>query len=250
MNEDKFTGKAAVYARYRFDYPAAFLEYLYTEVGFGASAAIADIGAGTGILSKQLLQRGGEVTCVEPNGDMLAAARKALAGFSKVRFVQASAENTGLENHCVHFVTAAQAFHWFDRALFKRECQRILQGNGMAVLVWNDWDTDSPITRDIAEVRAQYRENAEGSLRTREIDPAAYADFFREGRCEYRIFRNDRTEGEEALIGGCLSVSDAPKEGSQQYDAFVQALRGIFKTYSTNGVLTLPQVTRSYVSGV
>jgi len=250
MNEDKFKGKADIYAKYRFDYPAAFLDYLYTDVGLGAQSTIADIGAGTGILSKQLLGRGSKVICVEPNGDMLGMARKGLADFNKATFVQASAENTGLENHCVGFVTVAQAFHWFDRELFKAECQRILKDTGKVVLVWNDKDVDSTLIKEIAEANAKYRENFEGFSGGREIGPDAYADFFRDGYCEYRIFRNDRTEGEEELVGGCLSASDAPKEGSANYQAFVLKLRRIFKKYSKNGELILPQVTRSYAGSV
>jgi len=250
MNEDKFMGKADVYAKYRFDYPTAFLDYLYADVGFGNQSTIADIGAGTGLLSRQLLQRRGKVICVEPNDDMLGMAKKELADFDKARFVRASAENTGLEDHSVDFITVAQAFHWFDRELFKAECQRILKDSGMVVLVWNDKDIDSPLIKEIAQTNAKYRENFQGFSGGRELSPDAYADFFRDGTCEYRTFRNDRTEGEEELIGGCLSASDAPREGSANCQAFVLELRRIFKEYSENGALIVPQVTRSYAGHV
>jgi len=250
MNEDKFTGKADIYAKYRFDYPAEFLDYLYTDVGFDAKSVIADIGAGTGILSKQLLQRRSKVICVEPNGDMLGAAKKELADFNNTRFVQASAENTELKDHCVDFITAAQAFHWFDRDLFKKECRRILKDDGKVVLVWNDKDVDSPLIKKIMEVNEKYHENFTGFSGGRGVNPNDYADFFKDGYCEHRIFRNDRTESEEELVGGCLSASYAPKEGSVNYRDFVLELRRIFKKYSKNGVLALPQVTRSYVGSV
>ena len=257
MNEDKFTGKANIYAKYRPNYPSAFLDYLYKDVGFNAQSVVADIGAGTGILSKQLLQRRSNVICVEPNDDMLGMATQELADFQNVQFVQASAENTGLRGHCVDFITVAQAFHWFDRKAFKAECQRILRSttdgsaNGdKVVLVWNDKDLDSPLMQEIAEVNARYRENFEGFSGGREINPDAYADFFRNGHCEYKTFRNDRMQSEETLIGGCLSASDAPKEGSPNHQGFVSALRQIFKKHSENGLMALPQVTRSYVGRV
>jgi len=250
MNEEKFSGKADIYAKYRPDYPSAFLDYLYKEIGFNAKSIIADIGAGTGILSRQLLQRGSKVICVEPNKDMLVAAKKELDGFNKVRFIEASAENTGMESHCVDFVTVAQAFHWFDGKLFKTECQRILKDNGKVVLVWNNKDSDSPIIKEMAEVNAKYCKNFKGFSGGAKTGLEAYAGFFRDGNCEYKTFRNDKTENEEEFIGRCLTASYAPKESSENYQTFVRELQNIFKKYSKNGMLTLPQTTRSYIGNV
>jgi len=255
MNEEKFTGKADIYAKYRPAYPDTFLDYLYTDIGFSAQSTIADIGAGTGILSKLLLQRHSRVICVEPNDDMMSMMKNALADFSKVRLVQASAEHTGLEDDCVDFVTVAQAFHWFDSTLFKTECQRILRlpargKSGKVVLVWNNKDMDSPVMQEIAEAHARYREGGAAVSAARKTSADGYADFFRNGRCVCKEFQNNFTQDEEALIGGCLSASDAPKDGTANYRDFVRELQRIFRLYSENGLLTVRQVTRSYVGDV
>ncbi len=77
---------------------------------------VADIGAGTGILTEQLLKRGLSVTAVEPNEDML---REASANLGEIPFfqaVKAPAESTGLPMHS--FPPAAEicrppAFFWY-----------------------------------------------------------------------------------------------------------------------------------------
>ena len=126
MNEERFTGKADVYKKFRPSYPKELIDYLYSQVGFSQDSVIADIGSGTGIFSRLLLECGSQVYCVEPNDDMRQTAEKDLAGFRNFISVNAAAENTGLQEKSVHFVTAAQAFHWFDRQAYKLECQRIL----------------------------------------------------------------------------------------------------------------------------
>ncbi|MCL2463427.1 MAG: class I SAM-dependent methyltransferase, partial [Defluviitaleaceae bacterium] len=130
MNEEKFTGKAGLYRTFRPSYPAELIDYLYSHIGFSSDCSIADIGAGTGIFTRILLERGSKVYAVEPNGDMREAAIKDLSGYENFVPVGASAENTGLDDSGVDFVTVAQAFHYFDRQLFRRECQRILKSGG------------------------------------------------------------------------------------------------------------------------
>ena len=67
-NIGKFSGKADDYARYRPSYPTELIEYLY-ETAQTDSAA--DIGAGTGIFTRLLMNKPWKVTAVEPNADML-----------------------------------------------------------------------------------------------------------------------------------------------------------------------------------
>ena len=66
----KFTGKAETYAKYRPSYPQAYLDYLFKSVPLNRESVIAEIGSGTGILLKQLLERHPCVIGVEPNNDM------------------------------------------------------------------------------------------------------------------------------------------------------------------------------------
>jgi len=111
MNEERFTGKADIYKKYRPSYPKELFDYLYSQVGFGKDSVIADIGSGTGIFSRLLLERGSKVCCVEPNGDMRQTAEKDLSQFENFVSVSGNDKNTGLQDKSVDFITAAQAFH-------------------------------------------------------------------------------------------------------------------------------------------
>ena len=121
MNENKFTGKAELYSKYRPSYPEKLIDWLYDMTN---AEAVADIGAGTGIFTSALLKKPWSVTAVEPNSDMLSILKKALG--DKVKTVVASAESTTLNAKSINLITVAQAFHWFDKARFKEECRRIL----------------------------------------------------------------------------------------------------------------------------
>jgi SAM-dependent methyltransferase len=97
---------------------------------------VADIGSGTGIFSARIAPRVRSVACVEPNREMREYSAKYLAEHQNVRILDGRAEETGLPEGSVDTVTAAQAFHWFDRPATKREFLRILRPGGRVVLLW------------------------------------------------------------------------------------------------------------------
>ena len=70
---------------------------------------IGDVGAGTGILTRMLVERGFEITAVEPNDSM-----RLQANLPEVRWVTGTFEESGLETASQDWVVAAQAFHWAD----------------------------------------------------------------------------------------------------------------------------------------
>lgn len=93
-----FDGRTGDYASARPGYAPALLERLRDELGLSDSAAVADIGAGTGKLSEQLLARGMSVVAVEPNDEVRAVADATLGGISQFTSVPGSASNTGLQD--------------------------------------------------------------------------------------------------------------------------------------------------------
>ncbi|NYE04285.1 16S rRNA A1518/A1519 N6-dimethyltransferase RsmA/KsgA/DIM1 with predicted DNA glycosylase/AP lyase activity [Bacillus niacini] len=78
---DKFSGKTDVYSKSRPSYPNEYIDYLLSINSLNETSRVADIGSGTGILTRQLLERGVSVVAVEPNGDMRTKAEQDLQQF-------------------------------------------------------------------------------------------------------------------------------------------------------------------------
>ncbi|HVX61433.1 MAG TPA: class I SAM-dependent methyltransferase [Pirellulales bacterium] len=133
-----FTEQAEAYGRARPSYPDDLLNALIARVGVSAGDAIADLGAGTGLLTEQLAARGFRVTAVEPNEAMRRQA-KPLAG---VRWVDGTFESSGLETGSQTWAVAAQAFHWADPPRALPEVKRLLKPGGFFTVLWNNREHD------------------------------------------------------------------------------------------------------------
>ena len=151
---ERFSGRAGVYQASRPGYPAALSEHL-ASLGM-RGARVADIGAGTGIFSRLLLELGCTVFAVEPNSDMRHTAELGLKTCDRFSIGSGTAENTGLPEASVSFVTAAQAFHWFDPDAFRQECLRILEPGGLAVFVWNSRRENDEAVQKNADICRRY----------------------------------------------------------------------------------------------
>jgi SAM-dependent methyltransferase len=250
MNTNKFTGKAQIYAEYRPSYPTEFIDYLYNDVGFNKNSCIADIGSGTGILSKLLLERGSVVYCVEPNKDMRKLAKKYLSDAIGSISINATAEKTELTDKSIDFVTVAQAFHWFNSDMFKKECQRILKPNGKIVLVWNSRVKDNVLVTENDALCRKFCPNFVGfSGGSSEYEDKIHM-FFKDGIYDFRTFNNDRKLTLKSFIGGSLSSSYAPVESDENYKPFIEGLTELFYKYSKNGIFMLPNITKCYIGRV
>ena len=250
-NTTRFTGIAAQYAKYRPSYGGALIDYLYGEVGFRRESVIADIGAGTGIFSKLLLERGSKVFCVEPNNDMLGAAKEFLSGYPAVQFIHAPAEEIPLPDKSVDFITTAQAFHWFDEERFKKECQRLLKTGGKAALIWNCEVFGWEAVDEGDEINRRYCPDYDRALpRSRRGLYPDHSNFFKNGVVEFKTFPNDYVMDEGNFIGRNLSSSYAPKENDANYAGYVAEFRKLFAKYSKDGVFTMPNEVQSYVGEV
>lgn len=244
-NTGKFTNKADNYVKYRPSYPGEFIDYLSVGAGFGKDSVVADIGAGTGILTKLLLDRVKSVFAVEPNLQMRQAGEKYCGECENFIPVDGTAEETSLPDKSVDFITVAQAFHWFDRTRTGLEFKRILKPGGKVVLVWNSRISSSEFIIENDELCRRICPDFNGFSGGTDEDPTIY-DFFKDGKCDCRVFRNDRLLSLEEYIGGSLSASYAPFEGEPNYNAFIEGLVKLFDKYSSGGKLLMPNSTRSY----
>ncbi len=244
-NKERFTNKVSNYAKYRPTYPAAFIGYLLNEVGLSGSV-VADVGAGTGILTRLLAPQVKRIYAVEPNFNMRSACEEYCGGYESFEAVCGSAEETGLPGASADYITVAQAFHWFDRQKAKAEFQRVLVKNGRAVLVWNHRAAENEFIRESDGLFRRMCPGFNGFSGGSGTVPEEYSDFFRDGKCEYRVFDNDRLLTLEEYTGSSLSSSYAPLESDRNYGEFVDGLKALFEKYSTGGRLIIPNKTHSY----
>ncbi|MFC7402867.1 class I SAM-dependent methyltransferase [Citricoccus sp. GCM10030269] len=133
-----FTAGGEHYHAVRPSYPEAIVDFMVPD---GARTAV-DLGAGTGLFTRQLAARGLEVAAVDPSASMLEPLRRAVTGSGEpVTVRQATAENTGLPSCSADLVTCAQAWHWIDPDAGSAEAARLLRPGGTLALVWNQLDT-------------------------------------------------------------------------------------------------------------
>ena len=252
MNENLFTKRAGIYHTCRPSYPKALINYLYENVGFSKDSVIADVGSGTGIFCRLLIERGSHVYCLEPNDDMRLVAEKELGGMPGFVSINTSAENTGLAEKSVDFVTTAQAFHWFDTQKFMQECRRILKGGGKAVIVWNSRDFGAEIVKKDYEARKMYSIGEAKGLSSVESPIYNVEGFFIDNEFEDLTFSNNLLLNRNTYIGMNLSRSYSPTEEAepQKYFALVAALGDIFDEFSDDGVLLYPHITKAYIGPV
>ncbi len=247
---ENFTDKAEIYAKYRPSYPNEYIDYLFSANQLKGEQTVADIGSGTGILSRQLLEKGMNVIGVEPNDDMRKMAEESLSFHSRFKSIKGTAEHTTLKGNSIDLVTVAQAFHWFDKKAFKMECQRILKQNANVALVWNSRDLTSPIIQENAAICQKTCSNFKGFSGGMEDNPAIFNSFFKDGKYELIKYQNDLIFNYEDFLGRNLSASYAPKKHDDEYENFIFLLSGLFEKYSKNGQIVLQNITRSYLGNV
>ena len=241
----RFSDRVENYARYRPSYPSGLIDILKSECGLNESATVADVGSGTGILSELLLKTGSLVMAVEPNPEMRLAAERSLGAYPKFVSLDASAEETGLANDSIDLITAAQAFHWFDRAKAKKEFARILKPVGWVALIWNERRLDStPFLRDYESLLLRYGTDYE-TVRHENV-AGEIGEFFSPGSYQSRNLENVQQFDFEALKGRLLSSSYTPAPDHPSFPAMLQHLEEIFNRHQKAGIVSFEYETRVF----
>lgn len=148
-----FSSQAQAYARARPGYPTQIVEQLIAEARVEPGARIVELGAGTGLFTRALVERGLEVVAIEPS----AAMREQAPALPGVDWREGSFEACPLADGEAAWVVAAQAFHWADPPRALAELRRILRPGGRLSVLWNDRDLERSallrFTRALIEAR-------------------------------------------------------------------------------------------------
>jgi SAM-dependent methyltransferase len=228
---ERFSGSAGGYARHRPSYPGALVEWVLAEAGVQPGDRVADVGCGTGILTRLLAERGLDVVGIDPNEDMLAEAR---AGGGAAEYQRGEAAATRLADASVALVTVAQAFHWFDMEAALEEFHRILRPGGHTAAVWN-LRAESPLMAEydalLRRFSSEYRvvESWEATLARLRAHPRI------EAARDHEVPNAQRFDF-EGLRGRAWSSSYVSR-GVEDRAGFDAALRALFDAHALEGVV-------------
>jgi len=234
---ERFSNRAQDYASYRPSYPAAAIDAILEGLGDPTQLNTADVGAGTGIASRLVADRGAQVQAIEPN----VAMQQAAVPHPRITFHNNTAEQTGLPDQSVDLVLCCQAFHWFDQPVALREFHRILKPCGRVVLMRNDRKLDDPFTQTYSNLVSQVADrqvfgHADRSSTTA-LETSPYFTHIRTQR-----FSHSHRLNFTGLTGLALSSSYMPKSGTAYeqllinlqtlYDQCVDPTKGDFVSLS------------------
>lgn len=211
-----YDGKAADYASYRLPYAPGTVDAIVAASSLDQSWIVADIGSGTGHLTRLLVGSARRVYAVEPNADMRREAQRLLHGQVSVQHVPGTAEQSALPSGIIDLVTVGQALHWFDRALARRELARILRPGGWLAIVWNRFSGED--------------------------DPDLEGLFLSKGSRRLSFPMTVR-ETWEQFLGGTRSAAAAPPLSAPPYRQWEQAQRELFDRRAVDGLLAVTYST-------
>lgn len=242
---ERFSTKVENYRKYRPSYPAAIIETLRDECGLTPDSIIADVGSGTGLLTELFLKNGNRVFGVEPNERMREAGEAYLRSYTSFASIAAAAEATTLPDGSIDFVTAGQAFHWFDVANARAEFRRILKPNGWAALVWNHWQTTESellagYERLLQIFGTDYREV------NNRVDETSIAAFYGGDAYTSKKFKAQQVFDFEGLRGRLLSSSYVPEPDHPNHAPMLDELARLFARHALEGRVTFDYDTKLY----
>jgi SAM-dependent methyltransferase len=241
---ERFSSRVSNYVRFRPGYPPAVADLLRRECDLYSNARVADVGSGTGLLSRVFLDAGFEVTGVEPNREMRAAAEAILGAYPYFESVEGTAESTTLESGAYDLAVAGQAFHWFDPERTRLEWQRILKPGCCAALIWNERWPGTDVMRSIEDVIDRYATDHDRSIR--EGGRSRIAGFFAPTQARTAEFPNHQDFDFEGVKGRVLSCSYIPAEDDPRSALMFDDLKLVFDKYQNGGVIRFEYRTEVY----
>jgi SAM-dependent methyltransferase len=170
-----FEQGADAYERGRPGYPPKAIRWLERRLELGPGRTVVDVGAGTGKLTRSLLESGATVLAVEPVEAMRAVLERAVP---EARALDGTAEALPVADGTADAIVVAQAFHWFDGPAALAEFHRVLRPEGRAALIWNRRLREQPLWRAISEITEPYRQGTPAHYRGEWRESVACTELF------------------------------------------------------------------------
>jgi SAM-dependent methyltransferase len=144
---DSFGAAAQLYDARRPRYPDQLIDDLLSR---GAQTVL-DVGAGTGIASQQLLDKGADVLAVEPDPRMAEIAKE-----KGIPVEMGTFESWDPAKRNFDLVVFGQSFHWVNPSIALPKIHSLLSTGGQLALMWNRLFPTDPTHSDFAEIYRDY----------------------------------------------------------------------------------------------
>jgi len=231
---ERFSDRVDAYVRYRPAYPEALIDSLIETCRLDSSSVVADIGSGTGILTRLLLANKLCVFAVEPNEPMRQAAEELLSGNENFTSINGQAEESGLADCSVDLIVAAQAFHWFRQDAAYREFTRILKIPGWVALIWNQRKLEQPFQRDYDALLSASAPEYD-LVNHMNVSDRTIAAFYSPHPYQSFTFENRQVLDRTSFLGRMKSASYLPPVGTAEYVKLLESADQLFAKYQNNG---------------
>jgi SAM-dependent methyltransferase len=221
---DAFGRTAREYELGRPLWPEELLDRVVSEIGLTADAAVLDLGAGTGKLTRSLVPRFAQVVAVEPDAAMLAVLREVVPGAEPV---SGSAEAIPAGEGKIDAVFSAEAFHWFASDASVGEIARVLKPHGALVILWNigiEYDDMGDEAESVIEEMFE-RGGEPGIGRVLSGDWRKPLESGRFEEIRQAEVERDVVATRDEWIANMLSVSSIAHQSQEDRDAFAERLR-------------------------
>lgn len=138
-----FGADPAAYHAARPPYPEWVYDVLRERCGLADGTATFEVGAGTGIATRRLIELGANpLVAIEPDSRMAAFLRAYLVE-EALKVVAQTFEEVELETISFDLGVSATAFHWLDEDLALKKAAGLIKPGGWWAMVWNVFGDDS-----------------------------------------------------------------------------------------------------------
>jgi ubiquinone/menaquinone biosynthesis C-methylase UbiE len=231
--------KSLTYARYRLPYADEAVCFVIEQTN-AQHGTMADLGAGTGLLTRHFVDWVEKVYAIEPEPEMRMICEEELG--KNIITLDGVAEATGLPDQSVDLIVAANAYHRFQPEKTLQEFRRILKPHGwLAIFSYHD---DTNFLRETVQI-GQIPQLMKRLQQTRHIEPVSY--FYGNVTPTRHLFSQAHIETWDEYWGAVLSGMESPAIEEGWFTEFREAHQKRFAQFAVDGQLTIRYSTEVWL---